>query len=184
MHLTTSHTDHFFQSHIIFDLVFKRSGDRYISKATTSETTSLVHLINITHYLFTSASLIITLPVHFLWKNEKNETINSNSLGGSITYGSNCLSATCCHSLQWCGTSSHRSLTIEEEEMTSLKKIDLKKKYNKAGLKLKFGYVMGYVIQWMSSSKWRFIQTSIFIQLVALIFLELNYWIWTELFYI
>lgn len=36
-----------------------------ISKATTSETTSLVHLINITHYLFTSASLIITLSVHF-----------------------------------------------------------------------------------------------------------------------
>ena len=31
--------------------------------------------------------------------------------------------------------------------MTSLKKIDLEKKYNKAGLKLKFGYVMGYVIQ-------------------------------------
>ena len=61
--------------------------------------------------------------------------------------------------------------------MTSLKKIDLKKKCNKAGLKLKFGCVMGYVVQWMSSSKWRFIQTSIFIQLVALIFLELNYWI-------
>ena len=36
---------------------------------------------------------------------------------------------------------------VAEEEMTSLKKIDLEKKYNKAGLKLKFGYVMGYVIQ-------------------------------------
>ena len=96
------------KSHHFLDFVFKRSGDRY-SKATTSETTSLVHLIDITHYLFTSASLIITLSVHFFWKNEKNETINSNSLGGSITYGSNCLPATCCHSLQWCGTSSRRS---------------------------------------------------------------------------
>ena len=130
MHLTTSHTDHFFPkvtSHIIFsDFVFKkRSGDRYMksnNKRDDITRTSYKHHTLFVYQCYPHHHTIGT----FLLKNEKNETINSNSLGGSITYGSNCLPATCCHSLQWCGASSHRSLTIVEKEMTSLKDIDFK----------------------------------------------------------
>ena len=60
-----THRSFFQKSHNFSPILCSKEVAIDISKATTSETTSLVHLINITHYLFTSASLIITLSVHF-----------------------------------------------------------------------------------------------------------------------
>ena len=104
-----THRSFFQKSHNFLDFVFKRSGDtRYIksnNKRDDITRTSYKHHTLFVYQCYPHHHTIGT----FLLKNEKNETINSNSLGGSITYGSNCLPATCCHSLQWCGTSSRRS---------------------------------------------------------------------------